>query len=56
MYFSLAMDTSNGLFAYYLCGIMKAVHEGHGTCPDPEAEALSYLQTFHPEALTLETV
>ena len=49
--FNLAMDASDGIFAYYLCGVLTSCHESGSTCPDPEAEALSYLQTFYPEAL-----
>jgi len=51
MYFNLAMDLSNNMFAYHLCGVMSAVSERQGTCPNPEAEALAYLETFHAEAL-----
>jgi len=51
MNFNLAMDESHGVFAYYLCGIMNVLSESGSPCPDPEAEALSYLQTFYPEAL-----
>jgi len=51
MNFNLAMDASLGVFAYYLCGIMNVLSESGSPCPDPEAEALSYLQTFYPEAL-----
>ena len=53
-YASLAMDLSSGMFAYYLFGVMNAVSEGHGKCPHSEDEALSYLQTFHAEALAKE--
>jgi len=49
--FNLAMDASDGVFGYYLCGIMNVLSESGSPCPDPEAEALSYLQTFYPEAL-----
>jgi len=49
--FNLAMDASDGIFAYYLCGIMNVCHESGSRCPDPEAEGLSYLQTFYPEVL-----
>ena len=49
--FNLAMDASDGIFAYYLCGVLTSCHESGSTCPDPEAEALSYLTTFYPEAL-----
>ena len=51
MYFNLAMDASDSIFAYYLSGVLTACHEAGSKCPDPEAEALSYLQTFYPEAL-----
>jgi len=50
-YTSLAMDLSNGMFAYHIFGVMKAVSEGFGTCPNPEFEARSYLIIFHAEAL-----
>jgi len=49
----LAMDLSNGLFAYHLIGVMQAVRAGHGVCPDPEAEALDYLQINHASELAL---
>jgi hypothetical protein len=49
---SLAMDASNGMFAYHLIGVMTAAHELGMITPDPEAEALSYLQTFHAEEAT----
>ncbi len=51
MYFNLAMDASDSIFAHYLCGVLTACHEAGSKCPDPEAEALSYLKTFYPEAL-----
>ncbi len=51
MYFNLAMDLTEGIFAHYLCGVLTACHEAGSKCPDPEAEALSYLQTFYPDAL-----
>ena len=50
-YFNLAMELSDGIFAYYICGVLKACHESGSVCPDPEAEALSYLQTFYADAL-----
>ena len=46
MYFNLAMDLTEGIFAYHLCGVMTAMHESGSKCPDPEAEAVSYLETF----------
>jgi len=51
MNFNLAMEASDGTFAYYISGVLTACHEAGSKCPDPEAEALSYLQTFYPEAL-----
>ena len=51
---SLAMDASNGMFAYHLIGVMKAVSEGHGTCPNPEDEALDYLRVYHADLLEAE--
>ena len=52
--FNQAMDLSDGTFAYHLCGVMIAIHEGGGMCPDPEAEALRYLEVYYPEALAKE--
>ena len=50
----LAMNASDGLFAYHLIGVMTAAHRLGNITPDPEAEALSYLQTFHAEVLEAE--
>jgi len=50
-YFSLAMDLSNNMFAFHLCGVLTHLSNVDGLAPDPEAEALGYLKTFHPEAL-----
>ena len=49
--FNLAMDASDGVFAYFLCGVMTSLFEADAPCPDPEAEALSYLQVYYPEVL-----
>ena len=49
--FNLAMDASDGVFAYFLCGVLTSLCESGSKCPDVEAEALSYLQTYYPEAL-----
>jgi len=51
MNFNLAMDVSNGVFAYYLCGVMNVLSENGSPCPDPEEEALAYLEILYPEAL-----
>ena len=50
-YFNLAMDASDGIFAYYLAGVLTTGFRNGNTCPDPEAEALSYLKVFYAEAL-----
>ena len=52
--FTRAMNLSDGMFAYHLIGVMKACSESGSICPDPEAEALSYLEIFHAEALARE--
>ena len=52
--FNRAMDLSDGIFAYYLCGVLTSLFESGSKCPDVEAEALSYLQTFYPHTLTKE--
>ncbi len=49
--FNLAMDASDGVFAYFLCGVLTSLFESGSKSPDVEAEALSYLQTFYPEVL-----
>tara|TARA_R110002012_G_scaffold222649_1_gene394552 strand:+ start:308 stop:526 length:219 start_codon:yes stop_codon:yes gene_type:complete len=51
---TLAMEASRGTFAYHLIGTMAACHDLGIICPDPEAEALDYLQTFHAEVLEAE--
>ena len=43
-----AMDASDGMFAYYLFGIMKAAHSLGMITPDPEAEAREYLKKHYP--------
>ena len=53
-HFSRAMDLSDGIFAYHLCGVMSAMHEAGSICPDPDAEALSYLQVYYPHVLLPE--
>ena len=45
------MDASDGVFAYFLCGVLTSLFESGSKSPDVEAEALSYLQTFYPEVL-----
>ena len=50
-YFNLAMDLTDGIFAYHLCGVLESTHHNNLPCPDPEKVALEYLQTFYPEAL-----
>ena len=50
-YFNLAMDLSRTMFAYHLCGVLTSLHGNNLPAPDPEKEALEYLETFHAEAL-----
>ena len=45
------MELTNNKFAYHLCGVMTFCAENGKLCPDPEAEAVSYLETFHSDAL-----
>ena len=49
--FNLAMDASDGIFAYFLCGVLTSLFESGSKCPDVEAEALGYLQVYYPEVL-----
>ena len=49
--FNLAMDLSNGLFAYHLCGALTCLHRNNLPAPDPEKEALEYLKLYHSEEL-----
>ena len=56
---ALAMELSDGLFAWHLIGTMTAIcerdeqtaHYMSRLCPDPEEVALEYLQTYHPNKL-----
>lgn len=51
-YLRLAMEESNGYFAWHFFGVCKAVHEG-GNAPtqSPDEVAREYLQTFYADAL-----
>jgi len=53
-HFSRAMDLSDGIFAYHLCGVLDALHRNNRPAPDPDAEALSYLQVYYPHVLLPE--
>jgi len=48
----LAMNESNGMFAWHFFGVMNAVHE-HGLPmkESPRDVARDYLETFHADAL-----
>ena len=56
---ALAMELSDGLFAWHLIGTLTAIHGRDEVtaryiprlCPDPEEVALEYLQTYHPNEL-----
>ena len=52
--FNLAMDLSNNMFAYHLCGVMQSMHRNNHHCPDPEKEALDYLKLYHADELAAE--
>jgi len=51
MNFNLAMDLSNNMFAFHLCGVMSSLHENNLPCPNPEKEALEYLKLYHSDEL-----
>ena len=50
-YFNLAMDLSRTMFAYHLCGVMQSMHHNNLPCPDPEKEALDYLNLYHSDEM-----
>tara|TARA_R110000824_G_scaffold160612_1_gene335508 strand:- start:841 stop:1074 length:234 start_codon:yes stop_codon:yes gene_type:complete len=50
---NLAMELSDGLFAWHLIGVLTAISESTGSyiprlCPNPEEVALEYLQSNFP--------
>ena len=49
--FNLAMDASDGIFAYYLCGVLTSCHESGSKCPDVEKEAAEYMKVHYPHIL-----
>jgi len=52
-YLRLAMDSSDGMFAWHLFGVCNAVHGGgHVLKESPDEHAREYLAIFHSEALT----
>ena len=53
-HFNRAMDLSDGIFAYHLCGVLESTHHNNLPCPNPEKVALEYLQTFYPHVLLPE--
>ena len=67
-YLPLAMDESNGLFAWHFFGVVGYYASGDALvtdAPDPQKVAREYLETFHADALaeaekksekTLETI
>ena len=52
--FNLAMDLSNNMFAFHLCGILTSLSENNLPAPNPEKEALEYLQLYHADELAAE--
>ena len=49
--FNRAMDLSDGIFAYYLCGVLTSLSENNLPAPNPEKEALEYLNLYHSEEM-----
>jgi len=45
--FNIAMELSDGTFAYYLCGVLNTLSDNGDKAPVPEEEAAEYLDTFH---------
>jgi hypothetical protein len=52
--FNLAMTLSDGIFAYFLCGVMTSLFESGAPCPNPDDEALAYMKIHHADALAKE--
>ena len=50
-YFNLAMDLSNNMFAFHLCGILTTLSRNNLPAPDPEKEAIAYLNLYHSEEM-----
>tara|TARA_R110002051_G_scaffold312389_2_gene387533 strand:- start:938 stop:1159 length:222 start_codon:yes stop_codon:yes gene_type:complete len=50
-YIKLAMDLSNGSFAWTFIGCCRTVYKWGMKPVSPDAEARDYLLTFHAEAL-----
>jgi hypothetical protein len=49
--FNRAMDLSDGIFAYYLCGVLTSLFESGSKCPDVEKEAAQYMKVYYPHIL-----
>ena len=50
-YFNLAMELSDNVFAWHLCGVLTSTNHNNLPCPDPEKVARVYLETFYAEEL-----
>ncbi len=50
-YFNLAMELSDNVFAWHLCGVLTATNHNNLPCPDPEKVAREYLEIFYAEEL-----
>ena len=48
------MDLSNNMFAFHLCGVLTSLNENNLPAPNPEKEALEYLQLYHADELAAE--
>ena len=49
-YYEIAMDLSNGMFAWHLFGVLTSLHESEGLAPDLEEVALEYLRIYHHDS------
>ena len=49
--FNRAMYLSDGVFAYFLCGVLTSLHEAGAKCPDVEKEAAEYMKVYYPHIL-----
>jgi hypothetical protein len=45
------MDLSNNIFAYHLCGVLTSLSRNNLPAPDPEKEALEYLNLYHSDEM-----
>ena len=51
MYFNLAMELSDNVFAWHLCGVLEVLPRNNLPTPDLEKVAREYLEVFYAEEL-----